>query len=266
MASISTLLRFASREPSYEWYDLADRPLARTRGRWGLALVIMLWIAGVDAFWPLTNVAICYLVPLLLLARIGDVRSLWSLTGLMVVLTFGMFFLKNSIAPPDGEASYFDYRLVNRGLVATTLVVLAFFAQLWIRHCQDEAVEDVPDRVRREDREISSTLAMLCCLPLVAVVGAIDFVSPANYNLAILYPIPLFICAWTGNRWLIWGMLVVLVLLSIAAFMWGPPTVDNVDAALARNRALAAAGMFAVAAVMHTWLGLAARDRPSPPE
>jgi hypothetical protein len=86
---------------------------------------------------------------------------------------------------------------------------------------------------------------------LILAIAVIDFLAPANYNIAILYPVPLFICAWTRSRWLPWAMLAVLLVLTVAAFMLGPAsTWKGSEIELFKNRMLAAICMVAVTAFL----------------
>ncbi len=90
------------------------------------------------------------------------------------------------------------------------------------------------------------------------VIVLVDYFSPANFNLAILYPIPLLICIWTRSRKLMWTMLVLLLALAAIAQFVGPPTTDPTPEAirsLYRNRLVAGSAMLAMTAIVHFWIG-----------
>ena len=81
-----------------------------------------------------------------------------------------------------------------------------------------------------------------------------DFVSPATYNLAILYPIPLFVCVWTQSHRVLWGMLITLLALSAIAHLFGGPRVDVSDTLLLRGRLLAAIGLVILTTLLSLWI------------
>ena len=152
-----------------------------------------------------------YVAPLILMARSGDARTLWRATGILVALTYGVFFLKNVVNPPPVEWSHFDVRLLNRTFVVMVVMGLTMMLQSWIRWRHEQSDAELPESVRYQDQEIGATLAVLLSAPIVLLIGAIDFVAPATYNMAILYSIPLFFCAWTRSRRLLWSMFGVLL-------------------------------------------------------
>jgi hypothetical protein len=259
----SVVNQFATRGPVPEWHEFSYLSNARTRGSGTPALFLVLWIALVDVCWPKTNVSILYVAPLLMLAQTTQPRTLWRTAAILTMLTFGGYFLKNLLVPEQAGDDLFGYRLVNRTLVAATMVALVPLVMLWQRGRREAIDAELPDTFRREEQEIGATLAAVCCAPLVGLIAVIDLLSPANYNLAILYPVPLLICAWSRSRTLIWTMLVALELLSFAAFLWGPPLVASDEMSLTRNRVLSGLGMLVVTAILHFWLGSDRDDSPS---
>ena len=128
--------------------------------------------------------------------------------------------------------------------------------QLWINWRAEQSEAEVSDSFRYENQQISSTFALLSCAPLVAVIATVDYLSPANLNLAILYPIPLFICGWTRSRSLLWGMLFLLLGLTFIGYWFGQPaTSANVGISMQKNRVLAALGLVTVTTILHYWMG-----------
>lgn len=247
---------FFSTEPTYEWPKLDGTREAKAKRGFAIALSIVAWIALIDLAWPLTNVSVLYVVPLTLVAVTGQQRSLWKLVCLLVFLTYAIFFLKLAISRSFGlDLVTPNYRLVNRTLVALSLIGVAYILKIWIRWNADQADLELPTSVRYQERQLSSTLALLCCVPLVILIASIDILVPANYILAILYPIPLFLCVWTGKRQFLWGMLVVLLLLSALAHVIGPPSAGDITpTVLMRNRLIAAAGLTVLAVLLSRWI------------
>jgi len=136
------------------------------------------------------------------------------------------------------------------------LIAVAYVMRLWVRWREEQSIEELPEGFRREDREISETLAVLCCVPLISLLGIVDYFLPANYNLAILYPIPLFIAVWTRNRVLLWALLAALLALAVFAQWAGPPATDpDAVSTMFRNRVMALFALVAVTVILHRWIG-----------
>ena len=163
--------------------------------------------------------------------------------------------LKNVFNPAEGEAALFNYRLMNRTFVAAMILAIARVLQLWIRWRDEQSDPELPASFRYEERQIGATFALLAAGLLVALIAAVDFLSPANFNLAILYVLPLFICGWTQSRRFLWSTLAVLLVLTILAFLFrAQATVNEPGLSLQRNRLLAAASMCIVATILHFWM------------
>lgn len=231
---------------------MPDRPPTRSgrqRRMLALSYVIAIWIFATDLLWQ-QIIAVLYVLPLLLTTFSGNPKSVLRAAGWFVLLNYAGYFIKNTIAPP-ADQSVFDFRLVNRTILAATLVVMGSVLRSWMMWKREQADPEVPAAFKDQDREIGETLAILCCAPLILAIAVIDFLAPANYNIAILYPVPLFICAWTRSRWLPWAMLAVLLVLTVAAFTLGrASTWQGDEFELFKNRLLAVIGMVAVTAFL----------------
>ena len=94
-----------------------------------------------------------------------------------------------------------------------------------------------------------------------------------QYNLPILYGVPLVICAMTGRRVLLWSILPVLLAFTAAGYVIGPASSELLGHSDGRgpalvigssvvqgvptiftNRTLAACVMVALALALHWWL------------
>jgi hypothetical protein len=246
---------------SYKLQPLGIRDATKSRIRIASVLFATFVIAVADLCWPRTNVSVFYIVPLLMLAHARDLRYLGRMLALFIVLTFAAFQFKKMIDPRGPMVSYFHFSLLNRALVALMLIAVSWAMRLWVLWHEEQSNQELPESFRHEDREISETLAILCCAPLIVLLGIIDILSPANYNLAILYPVPLFIGVWTRSRALLWGMLAALLALAMFAQWAGPPTTDPEAApSLLRNRVMALFALVAVTVILHRWMG---RERAS---
>ena len=133
---------------------------------------------------------------------------------------------------------------------------------------------DTDGRVYEEILQLFKQMtAVLISVVIVAVVAVADFVTPAQYNLPILYGVPLVICAMTGRRLLLWTMLPVLLVFTYAGYVIGPASSEVLGhtsdhgpevvfgssvvvgvPAMLSNRTLAACVMVASALVLHWWV------------
>lgn len=238
---------------------------ARTRRGTGLLLILVAWIAAADLLWPRTNVAILYIIPLVVAALLGLFERLWLFAALLLVLTLAIYWLKNSL-PAGGDdlaAQLWNYRLLNRLLTAVTIAALTWSLGNWSRWVEEQRDPQLSAAYRNSEYEIAATVAVLCCVPLIAAIAIIDLLMPANYNLAVLYPIPLFICGWTRSRRLLWSVFLILLALTIFAYQIGPiPSVDAEEFSFIRNRIIAAFGLLSLTALLSFWMRSHADDSP----
>jgi hypothetical protein len=212
-------------------------------------------ISTADLLWPRTNLAILYVIPLLLVAVRGELAPLRRLVLCLVSLTFAVYFLKNTLVSGVAAESYFDYRLVNRTAAALMILGMGWVLKTWIVWLREQSDPELPVAARDSDREIGEILALLCCALLIVLIAAVDLLAPVNYNVAILCPIPLFLCAWTSNRRLPWAMLVMMLALAIAGYFIGKSVADDgLETAFVRNRALAGLAMVGVTAIVSYWM------------
>ncbi|HEX3726765.1 MAG TPA: hypothetical protein VHV08_11005 [Pirellulales bacterium] len=243
------LLRLSGR--TSEWHEVSYLEPERSHLRALIAAGMVLLIACIDLGYR-SNYSILYVAPLVLLARDGRPLKVWRVVAILVALVYGVYFLKNAFNPPPVRWRHFDFRVINRTITAIMLLALGRMFQVWIRWREEQSDAELPESFRNQDQEISETFAIACCVPMVCVIALLDFLSPAHYNIAILYPVPLLICGWTQSRRLVWGTLAILLALAIAAFTLGfPTTVPNVDFGLQRNRLLAMSAMLIVAVALH---------------
>jgi len=229
---------------------------ARSSWRSTLAVWLIVIIAGFDLAIVRTNFAILYVVPMVLMARVGARRSLRLTTWMMIGLTYGIYVLKNAVNPHESIDDLLDYRFINRSFVVLTLLVMNGLLQIWMGWQEEQADPELPGYFRDQDREIHSTLALVWFVALLIPIAVIDYFMPAEINHAIWYPVPLFICAWTGSRRLLWSMFVVMCALTVINFMWGgPPTSTEFVDSLPRNRVLVILMLSGVTAILHIWVG-----------
>lgn len=96
------------------------------------AAVGMLAILAIcDLLLPHVTVSIFYAIPLVMLVKTGHARPLWRSALIFMLLSYGLYFAKYTLWPPEVGPRYFDYRLVNRTFVAVMLGLLGVFVEMW---------------------------------------------------------------------------------------------------------------------------------------
>lgn len=225
--------------------------------RWFLAcLVLAIWIFAIDVSWDRTNVSVLYVVPLLLLAERGELRHVRVLVLLMVLLTFSAYLIKKTLSPEGAITPYLHFSLFNRSLSALMLIAVGWAIHVWSERRNYYAPE-LPEDFRSNEWRVSALQAYCLCLPLIVLLAALDLFAPANYNLAILYLVPLFVCVWSGSRKLLWIVLATLVALAVIAYFVGPGPTDARPIAVVstlRNRVVTVSVMLAVGTLLSTWI------------
>ena len=214
---------------------------------------MLILLACLDILLPRVTISILYAIPLLLLAKAGYVRPLWRSALVFVLLTYGLYFAKYTIWPPETGAAYFDYRLVNRTFVAVMIWFLAVFMEMW-REAQDLAgARSVDELFDPLDSEIQSTLALVLGVPLILLIAVVDFFMPGHLNVAVLYPLPQLACALAGNRRLLWTATALLVVLVFAGYWLGPASEGAPETFVRINRVLSAIVLLSLAVLLHLW-------------
>jgi hypothetical protein len=225
-----------------------------------LLLVIVVVIVALDVFSPYVSFAILFAIPLVLLAQSGRVRLMWGTTAVFVALTYLQYFLKYTLYPPNTGPQFVNFRLLNRTLLAVMMCLLGVALEYWARKGVEPPVapESLPpeqsDRFREMSRTFDVMLAVVIFPVLVIVIAATDLFSPANFNFPVLYTLPLFLCAWTRNRTLLWIVLITVLGLTAIGYSFGPPATVRGNTNAPLNRILATFVMVAVTTMLHFWI------------
>ena len=236
--------------------ESAIRGPVRSKPLMAAALALMSVFTVADIASRGVVISILYAVPLVVLAHAGYANKLRWVTVALVVIIYAIYFGKLLLYPIP-SSNPFDYRLVNRTFVVVAICMLEVLLKLRVSTDGLRGDVELSESLRHEEDETDETLAILLGASLTAAIALADFFSPANYNLAILYMVPLFLCAWTRSRRLLWGMLAAALVLTVVGFLCGPPT-TNVHVRLEYmiiNRVLVALAMMLLAVLLHFEIG-----------
>ncbi|HZZ42805.1 MAG TPA: hypothetical protein VFE58_07695 [Tepidisphaeraceae bacterium] len=251
---------------SKTWNDekkLLDSPSQAVR----LAMLITAVAAIIDLTTNTLNVSVVYSLPMALFARSARPASIWRIALALVALAYAGYFLGPWPADSDSwEKMLFHYRMVNRTVAASAVVGIALMSHFGIamRRRWDNRWE--PRKVQESDRDIFLEVissfeqfqsGMMAVLAIICV-AATDLISPAQYNLATLYVVPVLTCVKTRSRRFLWIVIAVCVVLVYAGYVVGPaPHIGaNSIAKLQRSRRITGGVLFLVGLFVHIWIGI----------
>jgi hypothetical protein len=222
------------------------------------AAVFALAVASADLLSYQVNLPILYIVPLLLVERAGRRRVLWQSALLLVALTFAGFFLgrhPSGVDPLDLRAVP---RLANRGMAAVMLVAAAGVLHAGIamrerarraRHLWPHDPDGLSYQLAVLD--IERVLAPVLAALLVIALFVSDAAAQAEYNVAVLYALPLVILARTRSAPLLWFGLPILLAATMLGLWVGPAPSPNHVWNLTLNRVLVCVAMVTVAVLLN---------------
>jgi hypothetical protein len=177
------------------------------------------------------------------------------LTVVVLALAFLTYFAKFWLVPPTSGAQYLSFRLANRLMVAGMLWLLSKVLGMWLEAEHYRHDPTWSDEFDRAHGQISAMLGMLIAMPTVVVVALADAMSPGNFNLAVLYVVPLVTCAWVRSVRLLWTLCALLEVLAIGGLYWGPPPVaDEAFQRFLLGRVFNGVVMIIVAGLLHYWI------------
>lgn len=218
----------------------------------------------VDVFTTKINLPILYILPLLIYAQTMHRQGLVGFALFFAFLTLGKYVGEGLYHKQTISEIFVSYRLINRSMVVMALLVSAFLLHRWIRFREQWAQQrtalkadgEQPGRLFFQTMQIMErTIAILLSAVLCAAIFSLDLISPGQFNLPILYIIPLLIiglsCSWRMTS----ICLVLMILLAILGYFVGPTiTINSKDTPLIyiqTNRFMACAGLSLVGGILY---------------
>lgn len=242
-----------------------------------ICAAIITAVGAVDLLSSNVNLAILYALPVVIAAQSGQRLLVVSMALIAICLTYLGYFVGPRAEHNATIAEMFrNYRFFNRTLCVATLLSITGVAFLYMNvHSKLEAHRAEPgsgdgdrnvyNEVLRFFEQLTATLVTALLIVCVAVM---DWFAPREFNLAILYVVPLVSLIWVNSRKLLWGVFVVLLVCTFAGFAMDRfGTMDmTVAPHLLRNRFLAAVVLLGCTALLHFAMGSHGRAEMKPIE
>ena len=206
----------------------------------GLCFLLAIAIAISDLLTRNLNVSILYLLPLLLATKLKSRRVFWAFTLCLIGLTFSGYFLASRRM---NSADLLGYRLANRMLTALAIIATAARASALIRPFS-RTFDSFADGEACEGMAVYDVLLTAGLLLLTFIA---DLLSPAQYNLPILYAVPLTVVAILDRPRLLVILLVCSIIATVVGFFYPESTVRNsLQYTLLQNRFIACITQFGI--------------------
>jgi hypothetical protein len=168
--------------------------------------------------------------------------------------------VKYLVVHPSEPLPVWSYRLFNRTFAALSIALLGVATQAWLYWQHERSLLTYLDQA--DEDEVNSTAGLVGCIGLGLLIAAIDFVSPANFNLPILFAVPLYLVSWLHDRRSIWIAAAAFVGLTWLGFFVTPPsTVRGLEFTFLVNRAIVSGSLIAMALVLSYQLRVRPMDK-----
>jgi len=240
--------------------DIGTQEESDALGAWLICLIGGAAILTFDLLTFGVNPSILYLALLPIAAHWLDRRAVWTLLILFIPATYAGYLLgARDPRYPTFMTMIGHYRLVNRSLVALAMVGVA--ALLHMQGGMKAMIlrQRAHDPMDEEFGQILDAFNQISTVSIAAVVVAAvciaDLLSPGQFNLPILFAIPLAFVSQVGSRKILWTIALILVALALLLFKFGPRPDPVLLRNVTTNRFIACFGILAIAAVMHPWVG-----------
>ena len=123
-------------------------------------------------------------------------------------------------------------------------------------HASDSE-EQVFDQITASFDRFATTIL---CVVLILLVTLTDVITPPQFNIPILFSLPLVASARIQQRSIIWVTVPMLLLLACIGMYLGPrPLPVHIKEVLIVNRLIACLVLIGIAIILHGWIGSRAR-------
>jgi hypothetical protein len=231
-----------------------------------ICAAIITAVGAVDLLSSNVNLAILYALPVVIAALSGQRLLVAGMTLIAICLSYTGYFIGPQAEQGSTLAEMFsNYRFFNRTLCVATLLAITGASFLYINvhsklmsqraeHGPADGDRHVYNEVLRFFEQLTASLVTVMLIVCVAVM---DWFAPREFNLAILYVVPLVSLIWVNSRKLLWGVFVVLLICTFAGFALDRFGAMDLTVAphLLRNRFLAGVVLMGCTALLHFAMG-----------
>jgi hypothetical protein len=244
-------------------------PSSQVRRRMVVAGLVLIPLV-LDLLTTRVNLPILFSIALLVAAQGGDRRLVRRIAIPLALLVFAGYVFEFRDVLFTEPQRMLSYRLLNRTLVAIAILLMAGLLSLqlqfrerveqgWPAHRRDKGREEFEEILR----SIEGLVAVLIAAMLILCVMLADLLVPGQFNLPILYALPLVVAAWSLSRTLLWSLVLILLMLSSIGFAYGrAPTTQVVGMEiLLTNRTLALFAIVGIGLALHFWIGRVSPSR-----
>jgi hypothetical protein len=183
-----------------------------------LAICVLLaaGLAAIDLSSINLNVGILYLLPALLAVKLRRQREFWVAVTCLIILVFLGYAVHRMQSPnPPG------YRLANRFLAAVALLVAGLRLSAGIGGGNRSATSLGGEDGLAGGYDLALAGGLIICT-FVA-----NMITPSQFNLPILYAVPLTVAATLDRPKLVWIVFAATSACTIVGFWVTPPTVPQ---------------------------------------
>jgi hypothetical protein len=221
-----------------------------TSGPKFLAIAVFLALSALDLCLPNISFTVLFAVPLLLLvSRVAKIHHVWWYVALFVLATYMLYFVKYLLIYGRDPSTLWNFRLFNRTFAAVMLALLGIATQAWLYWQHERLLLTYLDQT--DEDEVNATAGLVGCIGLGLLITAVDFVSPANFNLPILFAVPIYLVSWLRDRRSLWITALVLIGLTwIGYFLTPPATETGLEPYLMVNRMLVTTTLLLLAGIL----------------
>jgi len=195
--------------------DRANSGSFGTVAAWASIAVIF----AADCFTQL-NLSILYALPLVAIGRTLTGKRLTVLTVALLATTLLGYVIKTCVVLTGRAPPLLSYRLLNRALVVSILILTSVVLRLLYRRTLAERRRDDFDHLLES---LTPLLIVLLVFVVTVAILAADLIAPGEYNLPILYGLPIVLIAAARSQRLMWGSVLILSVFSMAGYFVGPP-------------------------------------------
>ena len=218
---------FAAEPARRAWPELSP---FLTAHRSGLLWTFFVGIAAADVVLPGPSFSVFCLPVYFAVLVLVRPHAPWPLAFAAVLFLVGAWLLEQGMQPGTGTESLADYRIADRLLISLAIVLVTLL------HSRLHRIHDGVARLRHQnavgrfdaagqgDLVTLKRIVMGLSLVTLAIVFAVDAVTPKNWNIGTLYLLPVLWASSLRRPLLLAGLVPVAAGLSVLGYYLGPPS------------------------------------------